>query len=266
MDIVTQQGQPASILGLAGNPKMDLSCVPIAYAAGINYFFFYDLSNDHLLDGIKRLTERENILVATGSETRTIRELNQYLDKVRRRLDIDVVDAFFIEYVSPSDDLNLVQAILDELYVWKEQGRIRYVGASTHNRQSALELIKARKCDVLMHRYNMAHRQAEETLLPAALQAKIPVVAFTCTRWGSLLSGHPDWHKSVPSAADCYRYALRNSAVRIALTAPQTLAQLQQNLAVLSTPQLTDQEDTIWREYGDVIYGIGQDSFETQWS
>ncbi len=38
-----------------------------------------------------------------------------------------------------------------------------------------------------MHRYNMAHRGAEDRVLPAAVAFEIPVIAFTCTRWGSLL-------------------------------------------------------------------------------
>lgn len=234
MDIVTLKGQPASILGLAGNQSMDASCVRVAFEAGVNYFFFYNLSFDNLVDGLKPLltAKREEVLVATGSENRDIHGLNQYLDKVRRRLNSDVVDVFFLEYVSPSDDLGQVQSILDELHTWKEKGLIRYVGATVHNRALALELISRGACEVLMHRYNMAHRKASEQVLPAALFAGIPVIAFTCTRWSSLLKGHPDWQQEVPSSADCYRYALQHPAVRLALTAPQTLTQLEENLAL----------------------------------
>lgn len=268
MDIVTQKGQPASILGLAGNQSMDTSWVGVAFEAGVNYFFFYNLSSDNLLEGLKPLLtqEREELLVATGSENRDRRELNQYLDKVRCRLNSDVVDVFFLEYVSPKDDLDQVQLILDELHTWKEKGLIRYVGATVHNRALALELISRGACEVLMHRYNMAHRKAEEQVLPAALQAGIPVVAFTCTRWGSLLKGHPDWQQEVPRAADCYRYVLQHPAVRLALTAPQTLTQLEENLRVLQAPQLSPNEVALWQEYGSLVYGNGQDAFETEWS
>ncbi len=116
-----------------------------------------------------------------------------------------------------------------------------------------------------MHRYNMAHRKAEERVLPAAQQAGIPVVAFTCTRWGSLLKGHPNWHKQVPQASDCYRYALGHPAVRLALTAPQTTKQLEENLNVLESPQLSSEAKALWQEYGALIYGRGQDAFDTQW-
>ncbi|MHC5830901.1 MAG: aldo/keto reductase, partial [Nostoc sp.] len=74
-----------------------------------------------------------------------------------------------------------VQVVLDELRWWKDSGVVRYVGVTTHNRAIALEMIERHQCDVLMHRYNMAHRQAEQNVLPAAQKAGIPVVAFTCT-------------------------------------------------------------------------------------
>lgn len=267
MDIVTQKGQPASFLGLAGNDKIEKSCVPVAFAAGVNYYFFYQLSYNNLLEELKPLLRdrREEIIVATGSQSRDLKELRQDLDKVRHYLDIDVVDVFFAEYLSLSDNVEQVRSLLNELHIWKQTSLIRYVGATTHNRPLALELIESGRCEVLMLRYNMAHRKAEEQVLLAAQQVEIPVVAFTCTRWGSLLKGHPNWHAQVPRAADCYRYALRHSTVRLALTAPQTLKQLEENLSVLDSPQLSPEAEVLWQKYGDLIYGKGQDAFDTQW-
>ncbi|MDZ8053372.1 MAG: aldo/keto reductase [Aulosira sp. ZfuVER01] len=266
MELVTIEGQPASILGLAGQ-SIDAATVLLAFEAGINYFFFYNLESENFLSGLKSLlaANREQALVATGSENRDIQSLRNYLNSVRHCLNVDRVDIFFTEYVSPADDLTQVQAVLDELRLWKDSGVVRYVGVTTHNRAIALEMIEHHHCDVLMHRYNMAHRKAEEDVLPEAQKASVPVVAFTCTRWGTLLQGHPHWQDKPPLAADCYRYALSNSAVRLALTAPKTRQELQENLAVLHAPQLSKQELAHWQEYGELIYGNGQDSFDTQW-
>ena len=115
-----------------------------------------------------------------------------------------------------------------------------------------------------MHRYNMAHRGAEAEVLPATQAATIPVVAFACTRWGSLLRGHRNWHGELPHAIDCYRYALRHPAVRLALTAPETMGELRENLAMLATAAVADAEQwDEWEEYDRLIYGDGMDSFET---
>ena len=117
-----------------------------------------------------------------------------------------------------------------------------------------------------MHRYNMAHRKSEQQVLPAAQAAGVPVVAFTCTRWRSLLSGHPQWGGSVPSAADCYGYALHHPAVHVALTSPASTAELEENVPVARDEQwLSAEQVASWQAYGDLIYGAGQDAFETRW-
>lgn len=73
MELSTLQGQPASILGLAGQ-SIDAATVLLAFEAGINYFFFYNLESENFLGGLKPLllTKREQVLVATGSENRDI--------------------------------------------------------------------------------------------------------------------------------------------------------------------------------------------------
>ena len=101
MKITTQQGDPSSILGLAAYPQTDAACVSTAFNGGINYFFFYNFDNESFLDGLKTIVavQREQVLVATGSECRDINNLRQYLEQVRHRLKLDVVDVFFSEYV-----------------------------------------------------------------------------------------------------------------------------------------------------------------------
>ncbi|NJM70624.1 MAG: aldo/keto reductase [Scytonema sp. RU_4_4] len=267
MELTTRQGLSASILGLAGRESMDAGDVAVAFEGGLNYFFFYNLEPENFLDGLKLLltTQREQVLVATGTQERDVSRLRHDFELVRDRLKIDEVDVFFAEYVSPDDDMTQVQTVIDELQEWKSKGLIRYVGVTTHNRAIALDIIERGACDVLMHRYNMAHRKAEENVLPNAQQAGIPVVAFTCTRWGTLLKGHPNWQHKPPQAADCYRYVLRHPAVHLALTAPTSRQQLEENLSVLHAPQLSSEEVAYWQKYGDLIYGNGQDAFETQW-
>ncbi|SVD03810.1 uncharacterized protein METZ01_LOCUS356664, partial [marine metagenome] len=179
MEITTPNGQPVNILGLGGNPKMDSACVPLAYDAGINYFFFYDLTHTPLIEGLKPIVDsyRDNMVVATGTELRDINAVTRYLDEIFQSLDIDMLDIFYLEYISPSDNLDELLAsdgIFDFLQNWKEKGLIRYVGAAAHSRPATAELIKSGKVDVMMHRYNMAHRGAEKHVLPAAIAADMP--------------------------------------------------------------------------------------------
>ncbi|MGG6265590.1 aldo/keto reductase [Leptolyngbya sp. AN03gr2] len=159
---ITQE--PVSRLGLASQYLKDLTCIQTAFEAGINFYFSYDLSSDPLVDELIPLlkTKRDDIFIATGSEARDSEELQRYLDESRRSLNTDVIDAFFIEYFSPKDSPDEIQAVLAQLQQWKTAGSVRYVGASTHNIGVALQLIQQGRVDALMLRHNMAHRKVED--------------------------------------------------------------------------------------------------------
>ncbi len=271
MDITTPSGQPVNILGIGGNPKMDRACVPLAYDAGINYFFFYDFTHRSLIEGLKPIvdTYRDNVVVATGTELRDVNAVTQYLEEIFQTLNLDMLDIFYIEYISPSEDLDellAIDGVFDLLQTWKEKGLIRYVGATAHNRPATVELIKSGKVDVMMHRYNVAHRGAEEHVLPAAIAADMPVVAFTCTRWGSLLKDHPEWNDTLFDAVTCYRYALQHPGIRLAMTAPETTGQLKENLEIFNHPDTLSKEEIDRCEaFGKLVYGDGMDTFEVRW-
>ena len=267
----TLDGHTHSRLGLGANPDTGEGFPEAAYNAGVNTFFFYNLSFTGMLDGLKGLARdnRESVILATGTEKRNPSDMRADLDEARGRLDVDVIDLFYAQYISPSDDMDAVlgsDGAIAEITRWKDEGKVRYVGATSHNRPLSVQLIESGRIDVLMHRYNVAHRGAEEQVLPAAIEAGLPVVAFTCTRWGSLLEGHAGWDGPVPSAADCYRYVLNHPAIQLAMMSPASPAQLEENLLVLCDERVPeDRQIAQWEAYGKLVYGKGDDSYETDW-
>ena len=267
VDLRTPSGRPLSPLALAAHPQTPGACVDVALDAGINAFFVYDLEAEPLLGALATALPdgRPDVALITGTEARDPAGLRQDLDALRARLGVDVLDAFLLLYVTPTEDLDVVDRLLDELARAKEAGDIRAAGASAHDRARARRLAEDPRVDVLMHRYNMAHRGAEDAVWPAAQAAGTPGIAFTCTRWGTLLSGPPGWDGPVPTAADCYRFALAHPAVRLALTAPHTLDELRANLGVLEEAVPTPEELERWRAFGDLVHGGRPGAFETRW-
>ena len=119
-----------------------------------------------------------------------------------------------------------------------------------------------------MHRYNMAHRKAESEVFPVALKSRAAVIAFTATRWGTLLAPHPEWSSDPPTAVDCYRFCLAQAAVQLVLTAPKSLAELRENEAVLKLPPMEKHVCRHWSRFGDIIYKHGSGAsheFESLW-
>jgi aryl-alcohol dehydrogenase-like predicted oxidoreductase len=263
-------GTKASCLGLAAGPNQDRRCVRRALAGGINYFFFYGPGHTSFIEELAALVarKREQIIVATGSGSRRIAGLRASRRKLTALLGIEMIDVFFIEYVHPGDNPDVIfgkNGVLDELRQWKESGWVRFVGATAHDRSLARRLAADPRVDVLMHRFNMAHRKAAHEVFPAAAKARVPIVAFTATRWGTLLEPYADWPGPPPTASDCYRFCLAQPSVHVVLTAPRSLAELEQNLDVLELPAMSKQDQVHWQRFGDLVYGAGKGAFETSW-
>lgn len=268
--LTTVGGEEVRPLGLAGYPDQDPRFVAEAFAAGVNLFFFYGPSHRALTEGLSSLVpeRRREILVATGSGARTPGGLGRAWRELTAAAGVDEIDLFFAEYVHPSEDPEAVfgeGGALEVIDGWKREGRIRHVGATAHDRSLAARLARDPRVEVLMHRFNMAHRGALETVFPAARESGVALVTFTSTRWGSLLERHPGWEGDPPDAVDCYRYCLSFPEVDFVLTAPKTMEQLRENLAVLEVAPFDDEERRRWERYGDLVYGEGTDSFETKW-
>jgi aryl-alcohol dehydrogenase-like predicted oxidoreductase len=268
--LTTLDGTPASCLGLAAGPKQDPRCVQRAFAGGINYFFFYGPGNTSFIEELATLArrKRERIIVATGSGSRRGEGLRAARRKLTALLGIEMIDLFFIECVHPGDNPEVMfgkNGVLDELRQWQESGCVRFVGATAHDRSLARRLAADRRVDVLMHRFNMAHRKAAREVFPAAAKARTPIVAFTATRWGTLLEPCAAWPDPPPTAADCYRFCLAQPTVQVVLTAPRSLAELEQNLDVLASTPMNKQECARWERFGDLVYGTGKRAFETDW-
>jgi aryl-alcohol dehydrogenase-like predicted oxidoreductase len=268
--LTTLDGTPASCLGLAARPMQDPRCVRQAFAAGINYFFFYGPGHKSFIEELASLLarKREQIIVATGSGSRRVAGLRAARRRVTALLGTGQIDVFFIEYVHPGDNLDVIfgkNGVVDELRQWKERGWVRFIGATVHDRSLARRLAADPRVDVLMRRFNMAYRKAAHEVFPTAEKVRMPIVAFTATRWGTLLEPHAHWPGPLPTASDCYRYCLAQPPVQVVLTAPRSLAELEQNLDVLEIPPMSKQKHYQWQRFGDLVCRAGKGAFETNW-
>ena len=268
--ITTISGASVRPLGLAAYPGQSQRCVKTAFDRGVNFFFFYGPSHTSVIHGLRPLIRRsrDDVIIAGGSGSRRASGLERVRRKFVRELGATVIDLFFAEYLNPSDDLTVIfgeSGPIETLCRWRDDGAVRYVGASTHDASVAARCIEDGRVDVLMLRCNMAHRRLRAAVFPKAQRAGVSVVAFTATRWGTLLEGHPDWSEVPPTALDCYRYCLAQPGVEVVLSAATTLGQLRENLTLLTAPVLEDQERRRWETYGDLVYGTAPGKFETGW-
>jgi predicted aldo/keto reductase-like oxidoreductase len=191
---------------------------------------------------------RSRIVVAAQFEARSARDAERELAAMLNELNtsyIDVLTLYYVESQNEWDEITVPDGAWEYLAEQKRQGPLKLIGLTTHQRPLAICWAQTGKLDLLMIRYNAAHRGAERDVFPAAQARRIPVVTFTGLRWKALLAQTREDPQGFtpPSAVECYRFCLANTAVAVALMAPASRSELDQDLELLDD----------WRAQEDVV-------------
>jgi predicted aldo/keto reductase-like oxidoreductase len=186
----------------------------------------------------------------TGGEARS--ELGQILDVLKTDY-VDVLTFYYVEEAGEWEQIIGPGGALEFCRHAQEAGQVRMIGLTTHQRPLAADVARSGLLDMMMIRYNAAHRGAEKEVFPVTSAVGMPVVVYTCLRWGALLQATPDDPAGfvVPGAGAWYRFALQNPATTVALMAPDNTAELAEGLAVLEAKgPLTAEEYAVLAEHG----------------
>jgi len=250
-------GMPVHRLGLSATYWPGKKTIHRAIDEGLNYFFCFGIDKQMLSvmhDVLK--TDREKIVVATGAYNLLIGHpnLRRTLEKRLRQLKTDYIDVFLFLGVTKSK--HFPEAAREELYRFKQEGKIRAVGMSTHDRKFAGTLAEEGALDVMMIRYNAAHRGAEQDIFPYLEKHNPGIISFTATRWRELIHPPKRYPKeaALPTAGMTYRFVLSNPHVHVCMTAPSNLRHFEENLAEIKKGPLSDEEMEFMKKFGDVVY------------
>lgn len=170
-----------------------------------------------------------------------------------RSLGIDRLEVFQLYWLGMT--AAYTGAVRDEMVKLREEGKVRALGASIHDRPRAGRLAEDSILDLLMIRYNAAHPGAEQDIFPHLSRRGPAVVAYTATAWRKLLRAPRGWTGWVPSAGDCYRYCLTNPCVDVVLTGPRNAAEMRENLAAVDKGPLSPEEMEKMRAFGKALHG-----------
>ena len=247
-------------MGLAPSFGIDAEGVEWALDEGGMQYVFWTPRMKAATDPLRRALQRdrERYVLATGP---TIAwwsgGIRTAVDRLRSRLRVDQIDVLQIFWLGRAS--RWTPAIADEMEALRDEGAVRAIGISIHDRKRAAELARTTSLDLLMIRYNAAHPGAEVDIFPTLPDGRHTVVAYTATCWRRLLKRPKGWAGKVPTAADCYRFCLSSPHVDVVLTGPKTIAQLRDNLTALNHGPL-DAEEMAWmRDVGSRAEGPGFD-------
>jgi aryl-alcohol dehydrogenase-like predicted oxidoreductase len=221
-----------------------------AYEAGVN-LMFWEPNYRTLTEFLARVGpgERGSIHLLAGTFEADGERIERDAERVLRTLHVERIAIFLLFWVqSWSRVTPNVREVLERL---KAQGKIATYGLSTHSRSLALEAMDT-GWDPVLVRHSAAHRGAEEWVFPRAVERGTSLITFSNTCYGRLLE--PRDGMAPPSAADCYRYSLMQPGVRACLSAPASLAQLEENLAALHEPHLPEERRRYLQAFGERLY------------
>jgi predicted aldo/keto reductase-like oxidoreductase len=231
---------PVCRLGLATRGDTHLTQADVLFALdhGINFLNWCG-TPDALSQSIAALgPRRREVLVCVQFEARTAAEAERELDRLLRELAteyIDVLTFYYVEELEEWRQLSGPGGALEFCHAAQRRGQVRLLGLTSHQRRLAAAAAESGLLNLLMIRYNAAHRGAEKEVFPVTDARRMPVVVYTCLRWGALLRATPDDPAGfvVPRAPWWYRFALQAPSVALALAAPEQRAELEEDMTVL---------------------------------
>lgn len=237
-------GLTTSALGLGSSPGLPGKEVERAFERGVRFFLWGSLRRRDFARGLANLGKqhRSEMVVAVQSYTRWPSLMEWSVDRALRTIKSDYVDVLCLAWWNGPPP----QRIVDAAVALRDKGKVRKLMISCHHRPAFEGFIANPAIDALMVRYNAAHPGAEREVFPHLATRRPGMVAFTATRWGTLLDRRyvPEGER-VPEPSDCYRFALSTPHIDVSLAAPKDGAQLDQALLALDRGPL-DADELAW--------------------
>jgi aryl-alcohol dehydrogenase-like predicted oxidoreductase len=260
-------GIPVCRLGLAsyGDAAITPDDVLHAVGRGVKFLNWQGLAEgpsagDAFTAAVSSLgPDRPSVVVCAQFGARSATDTAAELQSVLASLRTDYVDVLTLYYVERADEWEELAApggAIEYLRDARRDGVVRRIGVTSHQRPLAARMAEGGLLDCVMVRYNAAHRGAEREVFPVTERIGLPVIAYTALRWGALPRPTPDDPPGykVPRPPAWYRFALQHPAVAVTLAAPQTRAELDEDLRVLDAAgPLGDEEYAALAAHGERV-------------
>jgi aryl-alcohol dehydrogenase-like predicted oxidoreductase len=222
-----------------------------AFERGLDFMFYGLRRPAHFARGVRAVARghRDELVVAIQSYSRSALLLRPSVELALRELRLDHVDLLGLGWwndVPPA-------RILDAARALQAAGKVRHLLVSSHHRPTFERLMADPTFGGIMVRYNAAHPGAEKEVFPHLAPPRPGVLAFTATRWRTLLDPAliPPGER-VPTATDCYRFVLSCPDVDVSLTGPRDGAELDAAMKALDLGPM-DAEELAWMKRVGVV-------------
>lgn len=249
-------GLNVSRLGIASGYGTPAAAVEKAYREyNLNYFYWSTPRGSKFGEGLRNLvkTEREKMVIVIQSYDHSGLLTPWGVHKGLKALNIEYADVLLLGWYN-----YFPKRVAETALKLKEQGKIRHIAMSGHNRKLFGKLARDpdSPIDIFMTRYNAVHRGAEKDIFPFLPEENPPgITIYTATCWRKLMKAKlmPEGEPPL-TAAECYRFVLSNPHVDLCMSGPASTAQLDETMKGLEKGPLSPEEMERIKRIGDYIY------------
>jgi aryl-alcohol dehydrogenase-like predicted oxidoreductase len=222
---------------------------------GVNTFLFHFLMRP-MVEGLRRLIRdghRDDLVLIAEVGIPTGAFVRRGWERHARAVGTDVIDVFLLGWVRAR--WYVTGRTWPAMERLRERGAVRAIGFSSHDRPLIAALARELRPDVLMVRYNAAHRGAEAEVFATLTVPRPGVIAYTATRWGMLLQPLPG--RGFPAgmaAGECYRFALSHPTVDLVLCGARTAEELRADVSAVRHGPLEAMRMEEVKRFGDAVH------------
>lgn len=221
-----------------------------AIDAGINYFDTTVVEEAQSLGlALKNIGRRKDVYIAAMAlfPFRKLKEnpqnkwqetISEEVEKRLRLLQTDYIDVFNIHMPEDNYSPTRLESTINALDKIKHQGKIRSIGASSHNSKFLADLIRKYDCfDSVMVPYNYCNQETRQHIFPLCEESRVGIVSMKPFSWpyyGIPFSNFlPDEliKSSCTPHQTSLRWILNSSEIATVVMGINGIAELEENLA-----------------------------------
>jgi len=241
-----------SILSLGGgafyNPRIQsdnvTEIIKYCVANGIN---FIDTAEDYdetkLREGLK--DTREKVILNSKSTSSNKESMVKSIENSLKKLGTDIIDIYQMQTLMDKDDLKnrIKNGALDAIKEAKKQGKINFIGFSSHRIPTIIEAIKTKEFDVVELPYSIGQYESEKAI-QVAKKYNVGVIAINVFGGGILV----DRNKMSKSASfmtskNAMQYVISNNNITTALIGMSSIEHVKENIEVANNLRIVSNKD-----------------------
>ena len=191
----------------------------------------YTISEEYIGNSLEG--RRDKFYIATKSMSRNYEDMKRDIDTSLKNLKTDYIDLYQIhnlkigEYSTIFNDDKAYRALLEA----REEGKIKYIGITSHNLETIEKSIEDNKFDTIQFPYNIVEDQADE-IFKKAYEKGVGTIIMKPLAGGA-----------IDDATLAIKYILSKEYIDIAIPGMNTVDQVRENVFVLNDIELTKEDN-----------------------